>query len=172
MQDVPSNKPQYKPRYDPNNTRIRELSLMARRQYADGHGDYVLPETPSARSLARALITHLARAGQRNGPWLFNLCRDRIPWLDPDDVDPAKLIPDKAQTLGRKIGLTAAIRSELRITSIAACDETPEQRVVRRRERDRAYRRRKRAEAGGMTRARLPGTPHGDSGPPDAVRNH
>jgi hypothetical protein len=142
-----------KPRYDPNNTRIRELSLIARRQYADGHGDYVLPETPSARSLARALITHLARAGQRNGPWLFNLCRDRIPWLDPDDVDPARLIPDKAQVLGRKIGLTPALRRELHITSIAACDETPEQRVARRRERDSAYRRRRRAQAGGVTRA-------------------
>jgi hypothetical protein len=56
------------------------------------------------------MITCLARAGQRNGSWLFVLCRDRIPWLDPDDIDPAKLIPDKAQTLGRKIGLTAAMR--------------------------------------------------------------
>jgi hypothetical protein len=50
-----------KPRYDPNNTRIRELSRIARKQYPDGHGDYVLPETPTGRHLAIALI-HLSRS--------------------------------------------------------------------------------------------------------------
>ena len=37
-----------KSRYDPNNRRIRELSLFARHQYPDGYGDYVLPEIPTA----------------------------------------------------------------------------------------------------------------------------
>jgi hypothetical protein len=69
------------------------------------------------------------------------------------DIDPSEFIPDKAKVLGRKIGLTAEIRSQLSITTIAACDETPAQRVARRRERDRMYRRYQRAQAGSVTRA-------------------
>jgi hypothetical protein len=111
MRDVRSNGAHCKPPYNPNNTRVRELSRFARKQYPDGHGDYMLPETPEGRHLALALICCLARAGQRNGPWLFDFCCMRVPWLDPDTIDPARLIPDDAQTLGRKIGLTGDMRA-------------------------------------------------------------
>ena len=142
--------------HNPNNTRVRELSRLARDQYPDGLGDYTLPETPIGQHLAIALITHLHRAGQRNGQWLYNFCSERVPWLDPDEIDATKLLPDKAPILGKKLELTAERRDKLHITSIAPCDQTPEQRAAirkaRKRERDREYRRRKRIKANSMRR--------------------
>ena len=100
--------------HSPNNRRIRELSKFARELFPDGGGDYVLPETLTGHHLAVALITHLARASQRTGNRLVNFCRDRAPWLDPDDVDVTAVRPDKASDLGVKLGLTAALRAEAR----------------------------------------------------------
>jgi hypothetical protein len=142
---------------NPNNRRVRELSKLARDQFPDGHGDYVLPDTPIGRCLALALVTHLARAGQRNGRWLFVFCRDRAPFLDPDEINPAVLLPLSAQELGNGIELTAARRTKLGITSVAPCDQTPAQRAVARKakrcECDRKRRARERQAKGGPTRA-------------------
>lgn len=142
--------------HNPNNTRIRELSKLARDLFPDGQDDYVLPETPIGQHLAVALITHLARAGQRDSRWLSTFCRTRAPWLDPDEIDVTKLQPDKAQALGNKLELTAERRTRLHIASIAPCDQTPEQRAAirkeQKRQRDREYRRRKRIEADSMRR--------------------
>ena len=144
--------------YNANNTRVFDLSRLARDLFSDGDGDYVLPETPMGQHLAIALITHLARAGQRDSRWLFKFCADRVPWLDPDDIDVIKLLPDKAQALGNKLELTAERRSRLHITSIASCDQTPEQRRAAQKEqkrlRERDRRRRKRIETKRMTRER------------------
>jgi hypothetical protein len=143
--------------HDLNNTRIRELTKVARHLYPDGQGDYVLDETPAARGLALAIITHLYRAGPRSQKWLFNFCKDRAPWLDPNEIDAAQLKPEKAQTLGNKIGLTAELRTRLGITSIRPCDQTLVEFKAaardRRKQRGRKYRRLKRAQAGCMTRA-------------------
>lgn len=38
--------------FDLNNRRIGELSKLARHDYPDGQGDYVLPETPTGQHLA------------------------------------------------------------------------------------------------------------------------
>jgi hypothetical protein len=142
--------------FNPNNKRILELSRLARDQYPDGQGDYILPETPRGQCLAIALITHLSRAGQRDSRWLYKFCADRAPWLDPDDIDITTLQPDKAQTLGNTLRLTAEHRERLHITSIAPCDQTPEQRRATRKEqrrrRERERRRLKRLERTGMTR--------------------
>jgi hypothetical protein len=147
MSDLKHRRAQRK-RDNPNNRRIRELSMLARDQHPDGHGDYVLSDTPAGNHLAIALITHLDRAGQRNGRWLFVFCRDRAPFLDPDEIDVAALRSLRAQALGIGLQLTAAIRAKLGITSIAPCDQTPEQRAAarraKRRERDRKRRQRKR----------------------------
>jgi len=142
--------------HSPNNTRVYELSRLARHLFPDGQGDYTLPETSIGKHLAVALITHLARAGQRDSRWLFKFCADRVPWLDPDNIDVTTLLPDKAQTLGNKLELTAALRTRLHVTSIASCDQTPEQRIAaqkeQRRLRERERRQRKRIEANRMTR--------------------
>jgi hypothetical protein len=142
--------------HNPNNRRIRELSKLARERFPDDTGDYVLPDTPVGQHLAIAIVTHLARAGQRSGKWLAAFCCDRAPWLDPDEIDVTKLQPDRAQELGNKLQLTAALRTKLGITTIAPCDQTPEQRAAARKERrrnsDRDRRRRKREEKGGPTR--------------------
>jgi hypothetical protein len=57
--------------------RIRELSKLARELFPDDGGDYVLPDTPIGKYLAIAIVTHLARAGQRNGKWLAAFCGAR-----------------------------------------------------------------------------------------------
>lgn len=143
--------------YDPNNRRIRELSKLAKERYPDGCGDYVLPDTPVGQRLAVALITHLACAGPRKSRWLSNFCAARVPWLDPDEIDVTQLHPDRAQELGNLLQLTAAVRDELHITTIAPCDQTPEQRAALRKERkrlrDRERRRAQRQAARRMTRA-------------------
>jgi hypothetical protein len=82
--------------HSPNNTRVYELSRLARHLFPDGQGDYTLPETSIGKHLAVALITHLARAGQRDSRWLVKFCADRVPWLDPDNIDVTTLLPDKA----------------------------------------------------------------------------
>jgi hypothetical protein len=86
--------------HNPNNTRIRELSQLARCWFPDGSGDYVLPETEIGQHFALAIITHLARAGQCNRKWLTDFCCSRAPWLDPGEIDVAKLRPLKAPALG------------------------------------------------------------------------
>jgi hypothetical protein len=58
--------------------------------------------------------------------------------------------------LGNKLRLTAALRDKLGITSIASCDQTPEQRAALRKEKnrkaERERRRRNREAKGGQTR--------------------
>jgi hypothetical protein len=136
--------------------RIGELSKLARHDYPDGQGDYVLPETPTGQHLAFELITHLSRSGQRTSAWIFQFCRERAPWLDPNEIDFAHLQPRNAQQLGRDLELIAANRAKLGITTIAPCDKTPERRAAerkeKRRERDRKRQAQKREEKRGQTR--------------------
>ena len=137
--------------------RVRELSKLARLRHPDGHGDYILPDTPAGRYLAIAIITHFQRRPGKRGEWLFQFCRERAPWLDPDEIDVTQLRPCKAEKLGARLQLTAAERTAPGIVSIAPCDQTAEQRATqrkeRRRQRERDRRRQKREAKGGMTRA-------------------
>jgi hypothetical protein len=81
----------------------------------------------------------------------------RAPWMSPEECDrlTAKVIRSprmyRADTLGRKIGLTWAKRVELGITTIRAIDQTPElvreHKAARNRARVAKYRARKRVEA-------------------------
>ena len=142
--------------------RVRDLSELARLRHPDGHGDYVLPDTPAGRHLALAIITHWLRRPGERGKWLFQFCHDRAPWLDPNEIDVTQLRPSKAQKLGGKLQLTIAERTQLHITTIAPCDQTPEQgatlRKERRRQRERDRRRRKQEAKNGMTRAQWEAT--------------
>jgi hypothetical protein len=132
--------------------RTGELSRLARHRHPDGHGDYELPDTPTGRDLAIAIVAHRLRRPGDQQRWIFLFCRERALGLDPNDIDVARLHPEKAKPLGEKLQLTAAERSLLRITTIAACDQTAEQSLALRkehkRERERERRRRKRAAAG------------------------
>jgi hypothetical protein len=135
--------------------RIRELSTLARHRHPDGRGDFVLRETPLGKTLAIALITH--HHHQRNrAQWLFQFCRDRAPWLDPDEIEIGRLLPHKADELGRLLHLTSAERDTLKIRTIAPCDQTRAQRQAlrkaKKRERDRERQRLKRKVAGAVTR--------------------
>jgi hypothetical protein len=131
--------------------RTRELNALARLRHPDGNRDYVVPDTPTGRHLAIAIITHRRRPDDKRR-WIDQFCRERAPWLDPDEIDFARLRPSKARRLGDELMLTAAERSSLRITTIAAWDQTAEQRVAlckeRKRERERERRRRQRAAEG------------------------
>jgi hypothetical protein len=137
--------------------RISELSRIARRSHPDGHGDYLLPETKTGRHLAVAILTHLLQRPCARGVTTFQFCRERAPWLDPDEIGIDGLCPIKAQELGDRLQLTAAERTELHITTIAPCDQTPKQRAALRKERRRQYdrerQRRKREAKAGMSRA-------------------
>lgn len=139
--------------------RFRELNKLARHRHPDG-SDYMLPEAPSVRHLAVAIITHQRPNNKLR--WLIWFCRERAPWLDPNEINIAQLYPDKAEPLGKKLQLTAAERTSLRITTIAPCDQTPAEREAarkeRKRQRDRDRRRRQRAAAGGIPRAQYEAT--------------
>lgn len=135
--------------------RVSELSKLARLRHPDRQGDYVLPET--ARHLAMAIITHLLRRPGAKGAIIFQFCHERAPWLDPNEIDMAQLLPSKAEALGKRLQLTTAERTQLGITTIAPCDQTAEQRAAARKERRRQYdrerQRQKREAERGMTRA-------------------
>jgi hypothetical protein len=132
--------------------RTCELNRLARHRHPDGQGDYALPDTPTGHNLALAIVAHRLRRPGDQRKWIFQFCRQRASWLVPDEIEVAWLHPEKAKPLGDKIQLTAAERSLLRITTIAAWDQTAEQRLVlgkeRKRERERERRRKKRAAAG------------------------
>lgn len=131
--------------------RFRDLSKLARFWHPDGHGDYVLPDTPNGRYLAIALITH-----RRHHPnlmqWLIQFSCERAPWLEPDEIDVARLRPHKADILGRLLQLTASDRAELSITTIGACDQTREQRAALRKAKKQEQQRSRRRTAGSMPR--------------------
>jgi hypothetical protein len=153
--------------------RVGELSKLARLRHPDGGGDYTLPETPTARHLAIAIITHLLRRPGGKAMTLFQFCRERAPWLDPDEVGLARLRSDKALALGDKLRLTAAERTHLRIRTIAPCDQTAEQRAAlqreRKRARDRERQRQKREAAGRMTRRQYEATSMSQTRPWEAL---
>jgi hypothetical protein len=137
-----------------DNLRIRDLSKLARYWYADGNGDYLLPDTAQGRVLAIAIITHQCF---KPPAWLFRFCRERAPWLDPNEVDRKHLYPKKADALGHELRLSATVRDKLRIRTIGSCDQSRDKRAAlvkaRKRERDRERQRQKRLLAGKQLRA-------------------
>jgi hypothetical protein len=136
-----------------NRTRHRELNKLARSRYPDGQGDYELPETKIGMHIALAILTHRAKSPSNRPEWLFEFCRDRAPWLDPDAIHFKELYPRKAEELGHLIQLRDAERDGLKIRTIAPCDLTPAERKAKKRKRDRERRSLKRRAAGAIPRA-------------------
>lgn len=115
---------------------------------------------PDDAGLADAYIMTHHLAALRTDPhgriveWLARRC----PWMMPDEADTmakaaiAKPRKWRARTLGQRLGLTAAERKLLAITSIAACDQTDEERAQERAEQKRLAEAARRRAAGATTR--------------------
>jgi hypothetical protein len=136
--------------------RIAELNRLLRERY--GH---VLPDDDAGRDDALVVCCHLARCREpdrRMRRWLELWA----PWMPPDEQ--ATLITNvsanplrwRADPLGKRMGLTAAERSRLRITTIGSTDMGKADRKARRRQqrrdRDRRYREQQRRAKGAKPR--------------------
>lgn len=134
--------------------RISQLSRL----YSDRYGD-TLPDDDAGRDDARLALHHLAKLSnnpaRRMAVWLAVWC----PWMPkPEREDlvtrilafPLRYTADK---LAAKLGLTAADRSRLKITTIGAIDENREQRFARQKERRRLAQEARRRAKGAKPRA-------------------
>jgi hypothetical protein len=133
--------------------RVAELE----REFGDRYGGEILPDDDAGRDDVKIMLDHLARrtgdVEQRMALWLDS----RAPWCTGEERMAliariiAKPLRYHADTLARKIGLTAERRARLKIRTIGAVDETTEQRKEKRRERQRLAKERKRRAAGVLT---------------------
>jgi hypothetical protein len=105
-------------RRSPDECRIHDLNKLARFRYGR---DFVLPDNADGRALAIAMITHQP---YKPSEWLDRFCRERTPWLDPDEIDRKQLHPKKAAALGQDLNLSAVERLVLKICSIRPYDMT------------------------------------------------
>jgi hypothetical protein len=125
--------------------RIAELSRL----FLDRYGP-TLPDDDAGRADVRIVVHHIARLrgpSRRIAAWL----ETRAPWftgqerLDLEDTAIANPLRWRADVLAVHLGLTAADRKRLRITTIGAIDQTKAERAEQRRrdKRDAAERRRR-----------------------------
>lgn len=114
--------------------RIAELTRWLHGQH--GAGAEIEPSS-QAETVARIFVHHfvvLADGNRRAADWLATYC----PWIERRDreamISEANHCPLKwsADKLAWKIGLTDAKRSELKITTIGACDVPKADRAQRR----------------------------------------
>jgi len=122
------------------------------------YGD-VLPDDDAGRADCRIMAHHLARRSGdpviRIAGWIAN----RAPWMSETERGVliaaviAKPIKWKADTLGKLLGVTAALRTELKIYTIGACDQTSAERAACRKTGKRKAKREKRRDQGIMPRA-------------------
>ncbi|MET4384357.1 Ribonuclease G/E [Bradyrhizobium sp. F1.4.3] len=100
------------------------------------------------------MLHHIAHRAKAQAESMTSWLDLRAPWLCGEQRQAliAKVMANpiryKADTLARKIGLTAERRAHLRITTIGATDETAEQRKAKRRAKDIERKREKRFAAG------------------------
>lgn len=134
--------------------RLRDLSRLRAGRYGE-----VMPDTPDTRRLISIIAQHLAampgtKALQTIPSWLSLYA----PWCTPPQA--AVLIADvlnapkfwKAHDLAWALKLTAADRKALRITTIGACDMSPQQRAKQRKLMKRLEREEKRRLKGAIPR--------------------
>jgi hypothetical protein len=121
--------------------RVAELN----REFSDRYGGEILPNDDAGRDDVTIMLHHLARRSgypmQRIDPWLDA----RAPWLVGHEREAlldrvfANPLRFKADTLAKKIGLTAERRARLRIKTIGAIDQTAAERKEARRIKKRDY---------------------------------
>lgn len=116
-----------------------------------------LPDDDAGRDDALVMVHHLARQPnpERRIPAWLSLS---APWMNPNEVHAltdkvvAKPIKWRADTLGKRLNLTDADRSRLKITTIGAVDADKAERKARRKLRARQRDEKRRREAGAKTR--------------------
>jgi len=122
------------------------------------HAGEVLSDDDAGRDDAMIVAHHLARCSdptRRIASWIGL----RAPWMSRAEVEAtiaaavAKPHRWRADTLARRLGLTATERRRLRITTIGAVDMLKEKRRDRRRQRDLDRKQRNRRAAGNRPRA-------------------
>jgi hypothetical protein len=119
--------------------RVRDLNRLLNARYGE-----VLPDDDAGRDDVRIVCHHFVQAvhhdpGKRFASWAGL----RAPWLTPDEID--TLISEvstaplrwSADALAKRMGLMAAERSALRISTIGAIDQTKPERIAARKERAR-----------------------------------
>lgn len=140
----------------PPQFRLRDLSALFTGRYA---GE-LLPDDDSGREDFAIAAHHLARLAQPDR-WIRSWASLRAPWMANGELDGViaqvleRPIRWKADTLARKLNVTAAERAARHITTIGAIDETREQREAARKERNRARKEAKRRAAGAKPRAQF-----------------
>jgi hypothetical protein len=134
--------------------RVAELN----REFTDRYGGEILPPDDAGRDDVSIMLHHLAqRSGyplQRMAEWLDR----RAPWLTGQEREglvtriAGRPLKFKADTLARKIGLTAERRARLLIHTIGAVDDPAAARAERRRVHKLEVKRKMRRERGCRTR--------------------
>jgi hypothetical protein len=139
----------------PPQFRIRDLSSLFTGRYA---GE-LLPDDDSGREDLEVAAHHLARISEpakRIRSWASL----RAPWMANGEL--ASMIDHvlerpirwRADTLAKKLNVTAAERSERHITTIGAVDETAAERLEKRKQRDREQKEARRRARGITPRVR------------------
>jgi hypothetical protein len=138
--------------------RVAELRALYLTRYGTE-----LPDDDAGRDDARLMADHVAACPNAMPEHIRTMCRQWCPWMDDDEVDRLTIdvmrSPQRytADTLAKRLGLTAAERSKLDLRTIGAIDLPKAERKARskdlRRQRNKAYRARKRIAKGSKTRA-------------------
>lgn len=138
--------------------RVADLNRLLRDRYC---GE-TLPNDDAGADDARIVASHVARLPGRNpvsriiawlnlrAPWMP--IADRIELADCVLADPRIWTAD---ALAVALNVTATERTRLRLWTIGAIDESREQRLAKRKERDRARKEAKRRAAGAKPRAQF-----------------
>jgi hypothetical protein len=130
--------------------RVAELD----REFSDRYGGQLLVDDDAGRDDVRIMLNHIARRPGDPAPYMVAWLDRRAPWCAGEERAAlitrtiAKPLRYRADTLARKIGLTAARRKRLTIHTIGAVDMTAEQRAAERREQQRLAKEQKRRAAG------------------------
>jgi hypothetical protein len=144
--------------------RSRPISIAALRVHDLGrvftwrYGE-ILPDDDAGRGDVQIIAHHLAKLSGDPAWRISDWIALRASWMDDTEADDliarvlAKPLNWRADTLAKKLGLTAAERRQLHITTIGAIDESRKQRIAARRERDRIRKAEKRRERGSVPRA-------------------
>ncbi len=126
--------------------------------FADQYGR-ALPDDDAGRDDARIMVHHLALISGDQHARVKSWLTVWAPWMSAEqiialtDAVIAKPLRYRADTLGKKIGLTAEVRTRLGIKTIGACDMTKAEREAARQARKVQAKRKRRRKQGVKPRA-------------------
>ncbi len=133
------------------------------RLFVDRYGA-TLPDDDAGRDDAEIMLNHIGRKQVGDREWLMNDWLERwAPFIKGEERDDmirkALLNPKRyrADVLGRKLGLTYAVRERLGLTMIGCIDVNAEQREEIQKVKDKKRKAKRRRDAGRMTREEYEG---------------